>query len=195
MGFKPSFNERLYFAAQEGERREALRRKLEDASNKLAQQRAISDTLQVDDQQLAERIQALGFDGDSARVFDLLPLIHVSWADGKVQHNERATILAVLEARGIRPGSEGCLLVETLLEREPSRSFWDASLKLLRDLLAQRSEGAESVVDLCVRVAEASGGLLGVGNKISSDERELISQIAELLGPEANAEFTRRLSK
>jgi len=190
---KPSYNEAVYFTAQTAERREQVRKRLDKIAKKLEDKKAIADTLATDDEMLVERIHALGFDGDSARVFDLLPLIHVSWADGRVQRKERATILAALEARGIQPGSEASVLIETLLEAPPSEAFMKVSLELLRDLAKAKGDNSVNVVELCVKVADASGGLLGVGNRIATEERELIQSIADTLGPEAQDQFKKLL--
>jgi tellurite resistance protein len=70
----------------------------------------------------------------------------------------------------------------------------DASLMLLRELLASRGEQATDVVDLCVKVADASGGLLGLGNRISPEEKTLLKQIADTLGDEAQHHFNKKLA-
>jgi len=190
---RPSFREKLYFKADDAKRREEMREKLAKAAKVVGDRQAIAKTLEVDDEELVSEMQELGFDGDSARVFDLLPLIRVSWADGKIQRNERATILAVLEARKIEPGSQAALLVETLLESPPAGEYMDVSLMLLRELLASRGQQAADVVDLCVKVADASGGLLGLGSRISSEEKTLMGQIAATLGDDAQAHFQKKL--
>ncbi len=189
-----NFRVNLHFKVDDVKRREQMREKLAKAAKLVADRQAIATALKVDDEELVSEIHELGFDGDSARVFDLLPLIHVSWADGKIQRNERATILAVLDARGIEPGSEAALLVEMLLETPPAATYMEASLTLLRELLANRGEEATDVVDLCVKVADASGGLLGLGDRVSAEERELLHQIADTLGSEAQAHFVKQLS-
>ena len=192
MALGPRIDKDRYFLAKHSERREALRAKLNAAADELSQRTDIAETLKVQDAELIERIVALGFNGDSARVLDLLPLIYVSWADGRVQHDERAAILAIVEERGIEPESDACLLVESLLEHRPSETFLGESLSVLRALTASETEKPETLVDLCFRVAEASGGLLGLGNRTSAAERDLIAQIADALGESATAHFKAR---
>ena len=48
------------------------------------------------DEALAARVAALGFEGEAARVVDLLPLVHVAWSDGAIQKGERAAIIGLL---------------------------------------------------------------------------------------------------
>jgi len=182
----PSLNEMRYLQAAEAERRAALREKIESSARVLGERDAIAKTLAVNEA-LAERIRKLGFDGDSARVLDLMPLVFISWADGRVQPEERATILGVLEARKVAPESEAATLIATLLERPPPQAFQDEVIRVLRSL-AGTSVDVGNIVALCRKVAEASGGLLGIG-KISGDESYLIEQIAGKLGLDAQKRF------
>jgi uncharacterized tellurite resistance protein B-like protein len=177
--------EEAYFKAREIEQRRKLREQLEAAAHELAEKQAIAASLKTADSSiglaLAERVKALGFSGATARVFDLLPLVHVAWADGTVQKGERAAILRVLELRGVAPGSEGFQLMESLLEERPSDEYMSESLAVLKELVGQGGRGAE-MVDLCEQVATASGGFLGLGGKVSGEERALIDEIAQQLG-------------
>jgi len=142
---------------------------------------------------LRHRIAALGFEGDAAKVFDLLPLVHVAWADGTVQANERAEILRLLRIRDL-PMGQAYETMLALLETPPSESYVDASLAVLREVIERgRGPRAETVVGLCIMVAEAAGGFLGMFNRISPEEREAIEQIAESLGQAAVDEVRRRL--
>ncbi|MBM4364388.1 MAG: TerB family tellurite resistance protein [Deltaproteobacteria bacterium] len=167
------------------ERRASLHRAADAGAARLAEREAISSAIGSTDAGLLDRIQALGFDGESARVLDLLPLVHVCWADGRVQRGERDAVLQILERRGLGSGSQPRLFIEALLERRPSESFLGQALALVKDLAARRPGVPADLVDLSARVAEASGGLLGIGTRTSDAERALIRTIADALGPEA----------
>jgi uncharacterized tellurite resistance protein B-like protein len=127
-------------------------------------------------------------------VFDLLPLVHVSWADGKIQPAERQRICELLDKRGIPPESDAAVLIASLLEQKPSEAFTRESLGLLKRMLADKPDAQRDVVGLCKGVAEASGGLLGFGSKVSLEEQELIALIAETLGSEAQAKVQAKFS-
>lgn len=187
--------EEVYFKALEIEKRRKLREKLEDAAKDLADKQAIADSVQTDDLAVAERIKALGFSGDSAKVFDLLPLVHVAWADGSVQKNERAAILGVLEKRGVSAGTEGFTLIESLLEERPSDEYMAQSLAVLKELLGTDDGKGTAIVDLCRRVAAASGGFLGlgIGDTVNDEEEALIGTIAAALGGGAQDSFRQQL--
>lgn len=176
--------EDAYFRKQDQELRQRLRDQLTAAAGDVGQQ------AQAGEMTVQERLKTLGFTGDKLRVFDLMPLIHVAWADGSVSRQERTTILEVLEARGIHRGSDPFVLVETLLEERPSREFLDQSLAVLK--LAVGDARAENIVELCVQVANASGGFMNIG-KMSEEERALIESIANQLGHAARDAFHREL--
>lgn len=154
--------------------------------------RRIGDSVGCLDLSLADRISALGFDGESAAAFDLMPLIHVAWADGKIQRKERGLILEVLAVRGFEPGSQAFLTVESLLERRPSEAFFDESMRVLKEALGNRPAVGATIVALCTQVAEVAGGVLGM-RRVSPAERKLIAAIADTLGDRAQEEFRRKL--
>jgi tellurite resistance protein len=176
--------EELYFAAQDQEARRRLREKLAGNASGLEEQQEIAKSMGTADVSVAEKVKALGFDGDSARVFDLIPLIHVAWADGSVQRGERAAIFKVLHKRGIEENSEAWRTIASLLEEAPSASWMRQSLAVLREVTGGISARSQEIVDLCIAVASASGGILGLGlgKKIDAEERELIEEIVGTLG-------------
>lgn len=175
-------------------RRAELVSQADAAAERVAKRSAIANAVGTSDETIVDRIEALGLSGDSVRVLDVLPLVHVAWADGRVQKGERAAVLAILERRGIPANSDACLLVEGLLERRPSETFFAESLSLIRDLAARSGEETADLVDLCARVAESSGGLFGFGGRTSDDERALIGEVAKALGEEAVRRFQARFS-
>lgn len=193
MSFTPSEEEQKYFQQREKEKRERIRKDLTTAALEVQEARKVADTVGTEKDEVVQRLRALGFDGDTARVFDLMPLVFVAWADGSVSARERRSIMKVVEKRGIEPGSHASQLVETLLEREPSPAFLDETLALLREIVGMSGERADDIVGLSVQVAEASGGLLGlVGERVSTEERDLIQHIADQLGEKAQTAFHQR---
>ena len=190
-----SIDEGSHFLPDTEGRRVALRARLDEASERSRNRRAIADTVGSEEPPLLDRLEQLGFTGDSARVLDLLPLIHVAWVDGKVDRRERAAVLAVVDHRGIAKDSDACLLVESLLEQRPSETFMAESLALLGELLAKRGNDGKKLVELCADVAEASGGIFGFGSRVDDAEYDLIRRIAEAFGEEAQAAVLQRLGK
>ncbi len=180
--------EEKYFKAANAKLRERLRRRLHKAAKLSGERKAIRPD-EHHSLTIVERIEALGFDDDTDRVFDLLPLIHVAWADGSVSYNERKSIMDAVTSRGISDESEAYHVIETLLEQRPSAEFLEETLSILHDLFEENDARVRRIVDLCLEVARASGGFLGLGNKVSGEEKDLIQHIADVLGPAAKREF------
>jgi hypothetical protein len=185
----PSIDELNHFLPETASRRAELLGRVDSAAARIAKRQGIAAAVGTTDADIVDRIEQLGLSGDSARILDVLPLVHVAWADGRVQQAERIAVLAVLEARGIPPKSDACLLIEALLEARPSETFLAQSLSLVRDLAARSGAETANIVDLCAKVADASGGLLGIGARTSDKERAVMGEVAAALGDAAQARF------
>jgi len=184
------------FAPEGAEAREELRVALHESAvamqrDRLALVKGEIDTSSYD---LSDRVRELGFAGEAERVFDLLPLVHVAWADGSIQPGERAAILRLLTVRGFGPG-KAFTTMEALLEKQPSGEYLEESLEVLRELLEDKPQQARTVVGLCIMVAEAAGGLFNLFNPVSKEEVAAIETIAKALGDDAFAEYRERLGK
>lgn len=185
MPIEPSDEEEKYFRTVDAEARAKLRKDLDANAQAMEEANSIAAAVATNDTALAEQIRKLGFGGESAKVFDLLPLVHVAWADGTVQNAERKAIMRVVASRGLGPDSEGAKLLATLLDERPPESFMRQSRELLRQLIGRTEGKADEVVELCMKVAAASGGFLGFGERIGDEERSLIAEISLALGEDA----------
>lgn len=175
------------------EQRDRIRLELNESAavmrrDRLAVQAGASTIAKWD---LAERIHNLGFEGDAERVFDLLPLVHVAWADGTVQKKERAAILEILRRREIQNDKAYQVMV-SLLEERPSDEYLEESLAVLKDVVGDDTARAKSVVAMCCSVADKAGGLFKLFRRIPPEEMQMISRIANLLGPAARAQLKVR---
>lgn len=198
MTAKVGDDEERYFIEREAEQRAALRRKMENAAEDLRSREQTAEAAGTGDLDLAGQIRALGFEGESAKIFDLVPLVAVAWADDSISRDERKTILYVLLARDIKPGDEAFTRMEALLEEKPSESFFDHALGLLRRVLesgdASRPASAKDLVELSSLVASASGGFFGLIRQVSEDEKTCLRQVAHTLGVDTLAEVQKLLA-
>lgn len=142
----------------------------------------------MDEQEILDGLEELGIQPVRWRLVLLLPLVQVAWADGVVQIPERTRILQI--ARRVCAGDARAeRIVEGWLHQRPSAGHLGLGRRLLV-ALAHRQRGLGSamdsteldrVVDLCVDVASAAGGLFDIAFTVSADERAAIAEItAEL---------------
>lgn len=175
-----------YFLHEFAEQRRETREKLAQLAKEESKRISLAGALQIDDENLLQRIRALGFDGDTGRIFDILPLIHIAWADGRVQPAEQRMILDILTHRGIQPTDEAWLFVAALLEQPPAQEYMELILRLLRDVLQYNGQNPDTIVDLCLQVASAAGGFLRLTSPVSDDERKALENVAQTLTLDQN---------
>jgi tellurite resistance protein len=181
------------FSEEGASERQQLRVALHESAVALRRDREALGLPDTSEEGLAARVAALGFEGDARQIFDLLPLVHVAWADGEIQPGERAAILGLLRVRGIPLGKAYTMML-ALLEEPPSEEYLEESLAVLRTLIERGDPTqAKTIVGLCILVAEAAGGFLGLFNPISAVEKQAIEHVAEQLGTAAMDELQRRL--
>ncbi len=190
---RPSDTEDSYFKQRELEQRQEMRERLHQQVAELDKRRKIADDTGASIE-LAERIEGLGFNHETAAVFDLLPVIWVAWADGSVSGPERIAILGILDEKRVDTGTPAFKLVETLLEERPSEEYLHEALEVMRELFDGKEVESWNLIDMCAEVAQASGGFLGLfGDKVSKAEHDLVEKIAGALGETAISALHEKL--
>jgi hypothetical protein len=165
-------------------------RQLLEKARKVDQRRAWRDRLAevvgVADEAYLDDLEEHGFAPETVPLLFVVPLFLVAWSDGEVSEKERRKILLVARERGLDPKSPAWARLEGWLAARPGPSFFEHALRLLRRMLDANPEAKERVarhiVDRSVEVAEASGGFLGIGPKVLSEESTVLDQIAKDLG-------------
>lgn len=126
---------------------------------------------------------------EAYRVVSLLPLVYVAWADGKIQKSERDVILRIARENGLLAhGGEDALA--RWLSEPPSRQQLRTDLAALNEL-ARKDKGAvtggsgadeeQLLLAWCQDVADAAGGMLGLGRARSDAETAALKTIAATL--------------
>jgi uncharacterized tellurite resistance protein B-like protein len=138
----------------------------------------------IEDPTVLERLLRLGLSTETVAALSLTPLIEVAWADGKVDKKERAAVLAAAEQYGLERSDISYLLLEGRLAERPAPELLDTWKTYVRMLA--RALDKEIVATLrgemmarARQVAEASGGLLGLGSKISSRELAKLDELEQ----------------
>lgn len=130
---------------------------------------------------LREELIWLGFDERSWRALALLPLVDVAWADGTVQPEERALIEALATER-YRLEPEGRALLTGWLRHRPTDDYLRrgrrALLALAHAPVPLAVATPQDVLALCAQVADAAGGVFGIG-RTGGTERNALAAIAE----------------
>ena len=151
-----------------------------------AQERATRDRLQeisgIDDPRVLETLERAGITPESMTALTLLPLARVAWADAKVHGAELESLLSAAHEQGLSRESPGYQLLDKWLTERPSAEMLDAWWNYARSLTQELNAAdldvvRQSTLGRARRIAEASGGFLGLGNKISENERLVLEDL------------------
>jgi tellurite resistance protein len=134
--------------------------------------------------ELLERLVGLQVRGETLAAFWLTPLIEIAWADGKVDASERARIMEAARHANLEKSSPAYELLEQSLREKPTGErarVWRAYAKDLSGRLDanERRRVREDLMTRARAIAEASGGILGMGKKVSPNEQKVLDAIAE----------------
>jgi tellurite resistance protein len=143
-------------------------------------------TLGLTDPAAAADLVAAGFTPETARLLFVVPAVQVAWSDGDASAKEKAAVLDIAAHLGAPAGSKARAKVEQWLAESPSAELYGIALEGIKAVLASRStEDAaqlrKDVLDHCKRVAEASGGFLGMA-RVSDEEEHILHRLAAELG-------------
>jgi len=139
---------------------------------------AMSRLSGIEDEAVLDKLVELGIGAETLAALTLVPLVEVAWADGKMDVRERDAISQGAEAQGVAPGSAAfALLQDWLDERPPPRllAAWRDYIGALCDEMLPEDRKAlkREVLARARAVAEAAGGFLGLGGKVSREEEQV----------------------
>lgn len=175
--------EEAFFA----EENRKLLEKLREEARVQERRDALAAVLRVDDPLVLDALVELDIDAQTALAFSLVPLVEVAWADGEIQPRERTALLEAAAKSGIAPGSTTCQLLENWLNRRPRAELhgtWKGYMQALVVQLdeTQRVHLRDWVLGQARAVAEAAGGFLGLGSRVSQAEQDVLDELASLFG-------------
>ena len=168
--------EELFFSKENEIYRKAQQEKEELDNSK----EALAAASGISDDAVLEHLVALDIRGDTLAALSLVPLVEVAWADGTMDESERGAILSAAADSGL--GGKSAALLDTWLVTQPDHSVisaWKdyvAALTSTMDTTA-RDNLKQELLSRARTVAEAAGGILGIG-KISREEQDKLEELA-----------------
>jgi hypothetical protein len=138
----------------------------------------------IHDEAVLDRLIELNVDPETLAAMSVVPLVSVAWADGEVHEKERVVIISAAKQAGIEPKDGRYPLLEHWLNKHPGPEMVDAWKHYLQGLCKKLTpqeveELKHDLLDSARSVAQAAGGFLGLGNKISPAEQELLDDLAK----------------
>ena len=140
--------------------------------------------------EILDKLLGLGIKAETVAALSIVPLVEVAWADGSLDAKERRAILDRARDSGVVPGSTAQGLLEAWLERRPDPKLleaWTHMVRGIRDQLGpeQAARLQAGLLDQARAVASASGGVLGMGAKVSGAEAAMLARLEAAFAPGA----------
>lgn len=160
------------------------------ASNQRSADRAeLARACGVEDEHLLDLLLDAGVSAETVPALVLVPLLLVAWANKEIRRAERFVILEAAAEYGIQAGSPAYALAEEWLTVRPPASLvqaWHDYVEILRQVLepGDRDRFSESILRRAKEVAQAAGGILGIGPRTSHEERAVLDRLARAFDPE-----------
>jgi hypothetical protein len=179
LGERKRFLEEEFFKKQE----KALLERMHAAQAQQTRRDALAQAAGVTDAAVLDKLLVLGIDADTLLAMRLVPVVVVAWADGALDNRERQAMTASLAKAGMASDSPAAQMVTHWLQSPPPPALLDAWQAYIASLCAQlsateRESLRTSVLGQARAVAEATGGFLGFGSKVSQAEETMLQTLA-----------------
>jgi hypothetical protein len=169
-------HEEDYFQKKDRELIEKMRQQA-----KLEQQtRELGDQVGVTDPAIIGELAELGFTPETVKLLPLIPVIEMAWAEGGVSGAERKLVVDLARTRGVAPGSEADRQLSEWLGKRPGEAVFRRAARLINALMASGGSvnaTPDDVLKYAEAIADASGGILGIG-RVSAEERATLARLA-----------------
>jgi hypothetical protein len=159
---------------QESALRAEYRQRLADAMER----ERLSLVTGVTDQGLLGRLVDAGFTSETISALSVLPIAFAAWGSGVITAREKSIAEEAVGLPELSGKAEAIHLYRTWLRQRPTAGHWHLwrDFTLARLAVVQSSEREQAgrrLMRLASRVAEASGGFLGIGRTCVNEHNVL----------------------
>lgn len=136
----------------------------------------------IENPAILDKLEKLGITAPAMTAFMLLPLVRLAWADTKMAEGEFHSLLKAADEDGIAYGTPAYRLLSRWLDERPSERMietWSDYAHALSEELDEESLAAlrTATIERAKKIASASGGFLGLGDRVSRDERDVLMDL------------------
>ena len=168
-----------FFAQRDRE----LLAKLKAAAGAGDLRRALASAIGIDDDEVIDKLVALGIQPEMALAVSMVPLVQVAWADGAIHGGEHEAVMSAATDSGITEGSPAHGLLESWLANKPGDDLidaWHGYIHALVQDLSEKERAAlkDATLQRAHKVAGIAGGILGLGSKFSKSEKAVLEDLA-----------------
>jgi hypothetical protein len=172
--------ENVFFARADQELLAKLKKDMDASESR----DALASASGIQDTEVLDALLKNNISPETLTTIGLIPLIAVGWADHVMEEAEKNAILQAADVAGIKMGTSSHVMLEKWLAHEPEKELlegWVAYIGALKDVLdpAPFSQLKTNIIQRAESVAKSAGGFLGLGNKVSDTEQQVLEQLAK----------------
>lgn len=143
---------------------------------------ALKEASCIHDDSILEKLVELDIHAEMVAALTAVPLIEVAWADREVDEKEREAILKGAEESGVTLTSNCHSILAQWLTHKPGPELLEAWTHYIEGLSETMNQSEmenlkKDLLDRARRVAEASGGFLGLTSKVSTEEQKMLDTL------------------
>jgi len=143
-----------------------------------SERQQISEITGITDAAALDAISDAGIGAETLAAIGIVPLVAVAWADGRLESNERRAVLHAARDAGLGQDSPAHAILDRWLEARPGSHLLEAWKGYVAALSPEVRQALRAdVLGRARRIAEAAGGFLGLGNKVSKDEERVLDEL------------------
>jgi hypothetical protein len=143
---------------------------------------ALSEISGIKNEHILQKLVELQVRPETLTSLSLIPLVEVAWADGNVDIKEKGLVLSCAIKMGFHKGGPDYEILSQWMTHRPSVELLDAWIHYIQGLCEkltseEKSELKKELIENTRSVAMASGGFLGLGNRISNAESVVLDKL------------------
>lgn len=143
---------------------------------------ALSEVSGIKNEHILQKLVELQVRPETLASLSLIPLVEVAWADGNVDTKEKELVLSCAIKMGFPKGGPDYKILSQWMTHRPSVELLDAWIHYIQGLCEkltgeEKGELKKELIENTRSVAMASGGFLGLGNKISKSESAILEKL------------------
>ncbi|MBR0654102.1 tellurite resistance TerB family protein [Plastoroseomonas arctica] len=161
---------------------QALVQKLRDEDQAKTRRAAIAAASGITDEALLDKLAEMKIGPEMLAAIAYVPLVLIAWADGSLDAREREAVLAGAKEGGLDEHPEARGLLDAWLAAPPPPSLlvaWRGYVQAIAATMSvtERDSLRREILGRARRVAEATGGFLGLGGKVSAAEEAVLANL------------------
>ena len=174
--------EESFFSKREAK----LREQLQEERSREEGLEALAGECGVQDKKVLAALLHAGIEPETLAALTLIPLVAVAWANGNIEPAECDAVLEAADRSGVRKGEPPFELLEAWLAFRPPDTLlesWVGYANELRTILDEEELKAlrDDLVSRALKIAEAAGGIMGLGSRVSRAEKAVLGQIEDAI--------------